>query len=302
MIVWRITDGKPGHMNQSRGLVAALSRRTAIDSYDVPALSAVQAALYLAGLSQPFAQLSRADLVIGAGHRSHLTLLAAARRNRAFSVVLMRPSLPMRGFDLCLVPAHDAPPAAANVITTRGALNHIRPSDHQQVGKGLILLGGPSAHYDWHVGDIADAITRIIASAPEGDWAIADSRRTPSAQRAATVLSGKARWVAHDGVDADWLPAQLADSATVWVSEDSVSMLYEALSSGARVGLIPVSRRKHSRVSSGIDALLADRLLYSLSDLARGAPWPVPPALDEADRCAGLILERLATTRGEHDA
>ena len=40
-----------------------------------------------------------------------------------------------------------------------------------------------------------------------------------------------------DVVDADWLPRKLATTASVWVTEDSVNMLYEALSAGAASSL-----------------------------------------------------------------
>ena len=38
-VVWRISDGKPGHDNQSLGLVDALQRRTPVHSYDIPVRS-----------------------------------------------------------------------------------------------------------------------------------------------------------------------------------------------------------------------------------------------------------------------
>ncbi|MGB5440816.1 MAG: hypothetical protein WBN90_14350, partial [Gammaproteobacteria bacterium] len=35
-VVWRFSDGKPGHDNQSLGLVDALQRRIPIETYDIP--------------------------------------------------------------------------------------------------------------------------------------------------------------------------------------------------------------------------------------------------------------------------
>ena len=68
------------------------------------------------------------DLLLGAGHHTHLSLLAARRIRGGKVVVLMRPSLPPGLFDLCLIPEHDAPPARPNVLATRGALNRIQPA------------------------------------------------------------------------------------------------------------------------------------------------------------------------------
>ena len=79
----------------------------------------------------------------------------------------------------------------------------------------------------------------------------------------------------------------------MWVSEDSVSMIYESLSSGARVGLLPVPVKRHGRVSRGIERLVEDGWLTRFRYWEAGSPLPPPPrVLRESDRCAGLVLER----------
>lgn len=81
LIVWVIVDGKPGHMNQSLGLAEALSRATPTDIHRLPALPAWRAVL--AGLLKRMPSSYPApDLILGAGHATHLTLLAAKRADR----------------------------------------------------------------------------------------------------------------------------------------------------------------------------------------------------------------------------
>jgi len=84
----------------------------------------------------------------------------------------------------------------------------------------------------------------------------------------------------------------LCEADEVWVSEDSVSMIYEALSSGARVGLLPVPRLKpNSRVLRGIDELIEQRFLTPFSVWQNaGHLRTAPETLNEAARCAGIVL------------
>ena len=95
LTLWLLGDGKPGHENQSLGLADALSRRVPCEVHRVSIagkrgiVTRVKAALQASeGLPVP-------DLVIGAGHATHFALLWLARKHRARSIVLMKPSLPM---------------------------------------------------------------------------------------------------------------------------------------------------------------------------------------------------------------
>jgi uncharacterized protein len=241
------------------------------------------------------ADLPRPDLILGAGHATHLALWWLARKHRAPSVVLMKPSLPMACFSLCLVPAHDfrAPPQRANLIVTQGALNRVPPPTDAARSGGLILIGGPSAAHGWDEGALCHALREISA---QGHWQLTDSRRTPTGfLQAVKKLLPQVEISPHQATGSEWLPAQLALAAEVWVTEDSVSMVYEALSCGARVGLLEIPRtRSDSRVLRGLDAVISGRLLTPF------ATWqitqqlgPAAGVLREADRCAAEVISRL---------
>ena len=89
-VVWRFSDGKSGHDNQSLGLVDALQRRTRIHSYDIPVQPG--AALdWLIGRFPAGSLLPDPWLIIGAGHATHLPMLAARRARGGRTAVLMRP-------------------------------------------------------------------------------------------------------------------------------------------------------------------------------------------------------------------
>ena len=54
----------------------------------------------------------------------------------------------------------------------------------------------------------------------------------------------------------DWLPAQLARAGQAWATADSVSMVYEALTAGAAVGILDVPRQRASRISRDVSSFM----------------------------------------------
>lgn len=296
VVVWRICDGKPGHEHQSQGLLQALGRLIPVQPHDLEARSNLSAIGDLVFKRFPPARsLPDPDLIVGAGHATHLSLLAARRARGGRTVVLMRPSLPLACFDLCIIPKHDGVGARPNVISTQGVLNEIQNSARPRQDQGLCLIGGTSTHYHWNEETVLAQVQAVLAACPRLRWQLTDSRRTPAttARALARLGAGQACVVAHAITDRAWLTEALAAAQAIWVTEDSVSMVYEALSSGAAVGLLRLPRRGANRITAGIDALLGAGLITAYEAWARGAPLRVPtPPLAEAARCAQVIIER----------
>jgi len=155
VIIWRFVDGKAGHDTQSRGLVESLQEQLAVSVFDIPVNRYVSGFWsWLTASYRPGRNLPAPDLLLGAGHATHWHLLAARRRWGGRIVLLMKPTLPVSWFDLCLVPEHDGLPPVANVVTTRGVINSLRAGGEHAADSGLILLGGPSRHFRWKDSDI----------------------------------------------------------------------------------------------------------------------------------------------------
>lgn len=296
LVVWRFSDGKAGHDNQSRGLADALARLRPVEAItlDPPPAATVLAGLIrgsLAGWREPPAP----DLLLGAGHRTHLALLAARRMRGGRAVVLMRPSLPLGLFDLCLIPEHDAPPVRPNVLVTCGALNRIQPSAALEPNQGLLLIGGPSAHFGWDDAGLYQQIAAILAADPTMHWTLTTSRRTPPGflDGLRGMPGGRLTAVPVSETGPDWLPAQLARAGRLWVTADSVSMVYEALTAGAAVGVLEVPRKRSSRVSRGLERLAAEGWVTPFADWRGDRPLRRPDRpFNEAERCARWIVEQ----------
>jgi len=280
-----ISDGKAGHENQSLGLAEALARRCPAKIQTLQLDMKKWIFFRLRAVVAKAAGLPRPHLVIAAGHATHPAAIWIARKYGARSISLMKPSLPISSFDLCICPEHDfiGKPVPHNVITTKGALNRVLPGKGEKLGK-LFLIGGPSKTHDWNAAALTAQIKKV---AGDGAWQAADSSRTPEG-----YLSGLKKELPtleifpHQQTQPGWLAGKLATLETIWVTEDSVSMIYEALSSGAEVGVLEMPRLKpNARVIRGLEALRAEGFF----DMENP-----PRPLAEADRCAALLASRLS--------
>ena len=290
LTVWRFLDGNRAHEKQSAALVSGLRECAAgeVGCHDIRAPGVL--ALLRHGLSAQLRDLPLPDLIVGAGHRSHWAMLLARRQFGGQSVVIMRPSLPLRWFDFAIIPEHDRPPPLGNVILSQGALTEPLPLGQRQPGRGLILLGGPSKHFAWDAAAVRNSVSRLL-EAP-GEWIVSDSRRTPSGTLDGLDRSGAE--ICHWGdCPPGWLAEQLAQAEQIWVTGDSVSMLFEALQSEARVGVIQLpSRRRANKVRAAVQRLLDQGIVTDrVTDATQPLVSPRPP-LGQQVTCARALLRR----------
>jgi mitochondrial fission protein ELM1 len=275
-----LSDGKPGHVNQSLGLAEAMARLRPAEIATLPLDPEKSTFGKIRQAMQHTA--TRPHIIIAAGHSTNLPLLLAARKYDAHGICMMKPGLPMSWFGTCIVPEHDftKPPAAGNIITSKGALNRVIPAQGGRSGK-LLLIGGPSKNHGYDETGLIQQIARI---ATEGGWELADSRRTP-----ATFLPAFEKDIPgimihrHQETEPGWLARRLSSAEEVWVTEDSVSMVYEALTGGAKVRILEIPRlRPDNRVIRGLEMLRS-----------QGYFSDNPPPLSEADRCAAILINRM---------
>lgn len=296
--IWIITDGKPGHYNQSLGLANALKTlQPQLQVETLPALSKRQLLLILVGGALPeslrtYAEHNPPQLLIAAGHATHLSLLLLSRHFKARSVVLMQPSLPCRWFDLCLIPRHDHPRPAANIVETQGALNPMSPGV-KHANTGLILIGGPSKHHAWNDDQLLSQLQQLLASSA-CQWLMTSSRRTPEETLARLKSLEGITFVPFSETPPGWVAAQLSTAEQAWITADSVSMVYEALTAGCAVGVLDVPLRqaeRPSRLVKGLEQLVRQGWVHQGVDHSE-VLQAVTPTLNEAQRCARLIHDR----------
>ncbi len=285
-----VSDGKAGHLNQSLGLAEALVRLCPnVGIREIPSLSRSKALL---GLLRPPPLQGHVALLIGAGHGTHLSLLALQRRCPCPTVVLMRPSLPSRCFDLCIEPRHDGGRESDRRWLSDGPLNRMAAEENREP-YGVILVGGPSAHYTWDSQAVVGQIARICDGSRS--WCLSTSRRTPRKFLPLLKDLSLPGLELHDvaTLPPQWLVEHLARAEQCWVTPDSASMIYEGLTAGCAVGVLSLQEKARSRVARGVADLVQRGLVSSFADFDRGGSLRCPEEpFDEAARMARKIVER----------
>lgn len=302
--IWVLADPRAGTAAQAIGIAERLARpfRT------VPLAWGPLARLplrwpTLAGLGAEARRSLAAPwprLVISAGRRSAPVALWLAGQG-ARTVHCMRPGFAEHRFDLLVAGRHDSPPEAPNILAILGATHRMSPARLAAAREEwsmfaafpsprvALLLGGPPRG-EGMAPATAAAIARQVAGFA-GSVLATGSRRTGLAAEAAAAAALGAlpqrfhRW--GDG-GANPYAGLLAWADAVVVTGDSVSMVSEALATGAPVfiadpgGLGARHRRLH-------ESLHAVRQARPLSDAP--APFARDP-LDETGRVAFEVAER----------
>lgn len=201
-------------------------------------------------------------LFISAGSKAAPFCLALAKATHNKCAVLMTPSvLGIKPFDYAIVPEHDKPdPKIGKVITTLGAPNHIYPpalkeiASHYFAGKDLeghkvvaILIGGSDANYRINSRWAKDVLTPL-RDVRDAKFLITTSRRTGEGveNTIEEIFSGcpslEYMFLYSRTPNQNSITAILGAATHVLVTEDSVSMVSEAVTAGHKVGLIRLPR------------------------------------------------------------
>ena len=293
MNIWYLVDGKPGHLNQLLGLLSALEKKIQIDAHEI-AIQDVKANFFnwlLSQVSLPLG-IGSPDLIIGAGHRTHWPLLALSKKTTAKSLLLMRPSLPLRFFDFICAPLHDQLPEKENFLSTNGAINQIEPSE-KIINTGMILIGGLSTHAKWDTDSILEQLYELLNETPNIHWVLTTSRRTPENFIKKIIAQRNLEIVPWQQSEKNWLPEKIATVEQVWVTPDSISMLYEALTAGAKVGVFQL-KTIPTRVSIAIQKLIKNNRISEFSVWKMDKKWNIKNThLNEAERCANWLLKQM---------
>ncbi len=323
--VFVLTDGIRGHENQSLGIASWLSDLGAtVNVFPIPRLEGFRRFLNLKVTSgrlmgknprqctkwleasggkalfeeiQGSLQRSGTDekdvLFLSAGSAAAPYCLALACVMGGKSCTVMTPSvLVTTPFDFAVVPEHDQPEPADNVLATLGAPNMIRPELLEREKAILerrfppvrpkrwgLLLGGDDKNY--HIGpEWVERLTKTLqaeASTSDADIYITTSRRTlPETEhllKQAVSGNENIRMLLFASEN-EWnpVPGILGLCDNILCTEDSVSMISEAATAGHRPLVLRVERKATMAAwAAKVAALFADKEFFDEKHLF-GAP------------------------------
>ncbi|MBM9519062.1 mitochondrial fission ELM1 family protein [Desulforhopalus vacuolatus] len=300
--VLAVVDGRPGHGKQTLGIVAALRRRCEVEltslKVECDAVSQLKdlVALFLPRLSRRWQSIPGADLILCTGGKTHLTALTLGRRFAVPVCTCMTPGHGFRHlFSLCFIPVHDRVPPAENIISTLGAPVSCVDRGRHEEGKGLICIGGLNPWLEWDEAQLLSQLGEVLKG--EGHWVVTNSPRTPESTSEAVVrLCGKygVQFFYWKETEQGWIERQYDLASEVWLTSDSISMLYEALSSGCRVNIFSIRWKDPQGKHAYNEKMLKESgYVRTFADWCKGEPHSADLAvLNEAQRCADIILEK----------
>ncbi|MFH1858160.1 MAG: ELM1/GtrOC1 family putative glycosyltransferase [Candidatus Omnitrophota bacterium] len=302
-----LSDGKAGHLNQSLGVASALEqvlrqngktvasqdkleirykrswRRAVITFLSLQSnrrcrgcLKCVRWAL----TPESYESLIRAryDFIVSTGSGLAPLNRILSKDHGARSIVVMDPVLPGAAFfDLAVIPEHDRPKPASNIVTTSGAPHCLTDEVVQREGARLLerigrpatpflglLVGGDTEEFRWIPESFSKVLEKVKAEtrARGFQMLVTSSRRT--SQNLESLLEKALKGdplcrllVLANRMNVEGIvPAILGISKLVLVTGESISMVSEAASVAERViVLLPERRKKNSKLEKTLSVL-----------------------------------------------
>lgn len=274
-VIWIISEGSPGHVSQSTGLAAALAERLPVETRQLECRPRINGLLRhlirifwmgkrgrplpdfmlhgLIGMERPRPDESKPDLILASGGRSVFAARTLASKHGVPFVFLgERKPYPADWFHTVFTPSalETAPnDIRMDVIPTKITAELVRQAadeweDKPQGRLWTMLIGGKSRSHDFQDADwqqLAEGMTGLAKS--EGiRWLVSTSRRTGK------EVECKLRELLPPDIIADavwWChqpekkyAAYLGAAEAIWVTQDSVSMVTEAVATELPVVVI----------------------------------------------------------------
>lgn len=301
---WALSDGGRGNAVQAAAL-AGLTGLSVVEkviavrppwSWLAPGLvwpGAVRHAEGAVLIAPPWPRMA-----IGCGRRVAAAVLAIKARSRGITraVQILDPGGSRGRFDLIVAPRHDRV-IGPNVLETLGSVSRITPARLAEAARGwatalcglprprvAVLIGGNSRHHRLSSGRLDAMLAHLKRLAGSGaGLMVSVSRRTPRPliDRLADGLAGLPHHLYRDAGPNPY-EGYLALADHVLVTEDSVNMTTEAVSTGKPVQTIPLDGGS-ARLARFHAALQTDG--YTRPFTGALEDWS-PPVCDDRTRLA----------------
>jgi len=291
-VLW-VKDGKLGHEKQVKALLDELSKEIKIHviEYQPHGILNKKFKYLFSPLSQSITNEDIRDinsvcyennisLIIGAGRKSHWHILKISNvitsskytegitekiniTSNPKKIAIMFPAFHRDQFNLICAPKHDMnkvrshhkhPPQ--NILFYEGSLAKVSIEEVDD-NIGLIAVGGKNKHYLFNIKKLVDQIEFIISIYPNKIWYIFPSRRTPTKMNDSLQNLAK---INNKVVISDKNFDEVLNKASVKViTQDSVNMVYESLSTKGNTFLFNMKYFRKNKVINQMNELLHNK-------------------------------------------
>ena len=203
------------------------------------------------------------DIIIGAGSSIHLRMLLIknylSNKGNSIKVVsILTPSLYRRKFDIICSPIHDSEKLSVTkkVIFFEGCLAKVSINEVDE-NIGFIGIGGTNKHFVFDQDAIIMQIEFLIRLYQQKKWFLFTSRRTPNEMVDninKIALTNKNLIISDDNYD------EIIEKASIKVvTQDSINMIYESLSTKGQTLLFNMKYIKINKIVNQINTLLNNK-------------------------------------------
>tara|TARA_B100001173_G_scaffold26328_1_gene20733 strand:- start:1389 stop:2297 length:909 start_codon:yes stop_codon:yes gene_type:complete len=295
IIVWRFLDGKTGHEKQSLALVKFIKNEIKTKLFNID-INNVGSLLFK---YKKLIELPKPDLIIGIGHKVHISVLIAKIIFGGKSIIIMKPSMPINWFDLCIIPEHDKYKGKGLIYRTKGALCDGENKRIKDSKKSLILIGGTSKNFIWDSNYLINQIEDLINNNSSIKFLLSTSRRTPQdfIMKLRNIRKKNLIIVPLKDQEENWLENNFNNTKTSWISEDSISMIYESLTAGQQVGILKQKKSKNNRIKNSLNMLRKEGYIFYDEDGNYKINRKVKIFPNEAKKCATWLINLFFGTK-----
>ena len=255
MEVIHIFDQRPGHSNQGNILLQSL----------VNELNCASSKCSIDNLYNLKPSSNRL-ILLGVGHRAHKALLQQKKllsnSHNITLIAVLRPTFNTKKFDLVVAPEHDYHDRKipTNSLLFKGSLcktSLVKPENNKLV----ICIGGPIKNVPFEKKLLIDNLKYIIDTHQQFKISIFNSRRTP--YDVWSEISSNENIKLHDSqsTDFNFFNSSLVLASKKFITPDSISMIFESLSSYGETYLLQTSKypkkswfgfksNKHQRINN----------------------------------------------------
>ncbi len=249
--VWVLSDGKPGHENQSLGVCEALGIAPQVIRLEKRPSGKLLQWLYPSWYFKNLPTGPYPDMIVSTGyHVSTAAKWVKMKRQDTMLVHMMKPKGGQGGFMVLAIPEHDRPKAARNVVSTMGAPHRISTekltSEKEKWQKTLnpegkmlisVIIGGNSKKFTFNESSVEKLKAQLSERFGEDvRYLVTTSRRTGYTEN--ELLKAhfeKLDSYFYDGEGENPYFGMLALADSIVVTAESVSMLSESCATSAPV-------------------------------------------------------------------
>ncbi len=270
-----LSDGRPGHLNQSLAFVKYLNV-----SYDV--VSVTFKHQWFKALSYIFdkvgiyseklfdIQLDKTyDMVVGTGSSTSYATKVLAKKMHAKSVAMMLPRGYRYDFDTIFAQSHDNPPKQKNIIEIPANFSYVKPKGLYKAKKKSIgiVIGGDNKLFKMSKETIQKQLD-FIKQVYEGyEVAITTSPRTSKEIEDLIMSYAFDYEVIFSKNPVNPIPDFLEQCETVFITGDSTSMISEAVSYGkSNVVVLPLESKRNNKFTRFISSMAREGYLHIFDD------------------------------------